>query len=438
MARPNLVRADTLDLQDEEHPTAAEHTKPDPLQPNGLAPHLAAQVHHVIEERHSEEQSLQEAWNIADNLVDSPDAIDRAQANNAQKKESNGASHEEEEDGENVDQGEDGDGDDDMMDRISSSPSIDEGGYTLHSSPPMMARRCWPTRSSSLSPAYLQHRETFNQSASPTSSSPFTQTPQHPPIRARLVDIVRRAPFMPARSSGTSTPTSKHHQQGRYAMESGTIPELDENEQGEDEFAGQPLENDWTLTRRSSESDIRDLYSSKPQHVPMEDGQHNESPLRNQAFARSMSDLDPSPSFSSITSADIRSFLMPMNDPLLDTPYYLDDESAGSWDSLSESESEASDQGFEDNDDADAHFFNVDERYIDSGWGGECLRETEDIDFEFVYALHTFVATVEGQANATKGDTMVLLDDSNSYWWLVRVVKDSSIGESYLFECTAA
>ncbi|KAJ3495693.1 hypothetical protein NLG97_g3219 [Lecanicillium saksenae] len=58
----------------------------------------------------------------------------------------------------------------------------------------------------------------------------------------------------------------------------------------------------------------------------------------------------------------------------------------------------------------------------------ESLQDSEDIDFEFVYALHTFVATVEGQANATKGDTMVLLDDSNSYWWLVRVVKDSSIG----------
>lgn len=55
-------------------------------------------------------------------------------------------------------------------------------------------------------------------------------------------------------------------------------------------------------------------------------------------------------------------------------------------------------------------------------------RDLEDIDFEFVYALHTFVATVEGQANAAKGDTMVLLDDSNSYWWLVRVVKDGSIG----------
>ncbi|KAJ2894833.1 hypothetical protein MKZ38_007198 [Zalerion maritima] len=70
----------------------------------------------------------------------------------------------------------------------------------------------------------------------------------------------------------------------------------------------------------------------------------------------------------------------------------------------------------------------VDICYIDSGWDAECLHDLEDIDFEFVYALHTFVATVEGQANATKGDTMVLLDDSNSYWWLVRVVKDSSIG----------
>ena len=47
-----------------------------------------------------------------------------------------------------------------------------------------------------------------------------------------------------------------------------------------------------------------------------------------------------------------------------------------------------------------------------------------------MYALHKFVATVEGQANATKGDTMVLLDDSNSYWWLVRIVKDGSIGRS--------
>jgi hypothetical protein len=82
----------------------------------------------------------------------------------------------------------------------------------------------------------------------------------------------------------------------------------------------------------------------------------------------------------------------------------------------------------DDEEEEDDFSYTDDFRFIDSGWGGECLQDSEDIDFDFVYALHTFVATVEGQANATKGDTMVLLDDSNSYWWLVRVVKDSSIG----------
>ena len=74
----------------------------------------------------------------------------------------------------------------------------------------------------------------------------------------------------------------------------------------------------------------------------------------------------------------------------------------------------------------------IDSRFYDPNCPTESLLRTEDIDFEFVYALHTFVATVEGQANATKGDTMVLLDDSNSYWWLVRVVKDSSIGKLHI------
>lgn len=102
-----------------------------------------------------------------------------------------------------------------------------------------------------------------------------------------------------------------------------------------------------------------------------------------------------------------------------DSDSWTTDSDADSWD-------EDLDQN---NDDASNDVsFSSDSRFIDSGWGGECLRETEDIDFEFVYALHTFVATVEGQANATKGDTMVLLDDSNSYWWLVRVSKDNSIG----------
>lgn len=52
----------------------------------------------------------------------------------------------------------------------------------------------------------------------------------------------------------------------------------------------------------------------------------------------------------------------------------------------------------------------------------------EEIDFQYVYALRTFVATEQGQANVQKGDAMILLNDSNSYWWLVRLVKDSSVG----------
>lgn len=128
---------------------------------------------------------------------------------------------------------------------------------------------------------------------------------------------------------------------------------------------------------------------------------------------------------------DIARHLLPMDDPFLDGPAheelnYLDfDDEDQEWvDEESDQDSDSSD------DDHDDLIFTTDSRFLDSGWGGECLRELEDIDFEFVYALHTFVATVEGQANATKGDTMVLLDDSNSYWWLVRVVKDGSIGKS--------
>ncbi|KAI7903319.1 uncharacterized protein BX663DRAFT_542793 [Cokeromyces recurvatus] len=52
----------------------------------------------------------------------------------------------------------------------------------------------------------------------------------------------------------------------------------------------------------------------------------------------------------------------------------------------------------------------------------------ENIDFNLVYALHTFVATIDGQTSVVKGDSMVLLDDSNSYWWLIKALKTSEVG----------
>ncbi|KAG9302015.1 hypothetical protein G9A89_021059 [Geosiphon pyriformis] len=52
----------------------------------------------------------------------------------------------------------------------------------------------------------------------------------------------------------------------------------------------------------------------------------------------------------------------------------------------------------------------------------------EDIDFNLVYAFHTFGASVEGQASVEKGEALKLLDDGNSYWWLVEVLKDKKVG----------
>ena len=139
------------------------------------------------EERQGEEQSLADAWSIAENhLVDEPGAIDQAQANNAEQARQSG-----EDGGEETGESEN-EGDDDMMDRISSSPSIDDGGSYLSHLYPHTHLKVWPARCSSLSPTpttITPTREDFNSSASsPTpvstaESSPFLQTPQHMPLR---------------------------------------------------------------------------------------------------------------------------------------------------------------------------------------------------------------------------------------------------------------
>lgn len=60
--------------------------------------------------------------------------------------------------------------------------------------------------------------------------------------------------------------------------------------------------------------------------------------------------------------------------------------------------------------------------------GSELSIPDPNIDFDLVYALHTFTATVEGQASVVRGDALTLLDDSNSYWWLVKVLKSAEVG----------
>jgi hypothetical protein len=81
----------------------------------------------------------------------------------------------------------------------------------------------------------------------------------------------------------------------------------------------------------------------------------------------------------------------------------------------------------EDDSDGEEH-----EEEEDGDWGDDGSSDlsipNESIDFDLVYSLHSFAATVEGQANVVKGDSLFLMDDSNSYWWLVRVLKTQEVG----------
>ena len=68
------------------------------------------------------------------------------------------------------------------------------------------------------------------------------------------------------------------------------------------------------------------------------------------------------------------------------------------------------------------------DEFLDEDDSSSLSIPNESIDFDLVYSLHTFVATVEGQANVVKGDSLFLMDDTNSYWWLVRVLKTQEVG----------
>jgi hypothetical protein len=240
-------------------------------------------------------------------------------------------------------EGDDSLDEDDMMDKISSSPSIDDGGYS--------PERTWPSFTTSSSNYSLA------DDASAVSSSPYTERPAFLPSVPFFVE-----------------PSFAHR-----------------------------LGNSHLQVSVNSLTAITSVWEE-------EESFENSDPDRVEAY-----DDD----YDSYNSDDVFAVRT-------EESGHSDSSEVGSDDSYDDDlcfPCESSDEG------DDEFPFPEDPRFIDSGWGGECLQDTEDIDFEFVYALHTFVATVEGQANATKGDTMVLLDDSNSYWWLVRVVKDSSIGE---------
>ena len=382
---------DTIDLQNQNAPSAKDHTR-QPVRPSALgegppAPHQAdalKQVEQELSEQHgrspraSQDLSGKELQLLHEDGdgYGSSDGIGQDSNNLLRNAGANGS----------ADDG-DGDGDegmdDDMMDKISSSPSIgDDGGYSL---PLPWSDRTAPFPSSSF-PA-----ENVPSPKAPLddflSSSPFSETPIHFPLSF-------------PRNEQDQTPSKDHHRKGGYTEDRTLLPADGEDAKSRD--GPSLLATDQRDSRFSEDfADMEDSYEA---------------------------DFDAN---------DFAHLLLPADDPLLDNSFDDAPLSPSSTTSTASAQtsSPASATSWDDkkpdvnDDDTEDFSFIDDPRFLDSGWGGECLREIEDIDFEFVYALHTFVATVEGQANATKGDTMVLLDDSNSYWWLVRVVKDSSIGK---------
>ena len=374
---------DTIDLQDQEAPSAKDHTR-QPARPTALgegppAPHQADALKHVeleLSEQHgrspraSQDLSGKELGLLHHEDGESYGANDPE--GNLLRNAGTGAGAEEE--------AGDVDGDeslDDDMDKISSSPSIgDDGVYHL---PLPLANKCNPPRSPPARKASLAAT-----CSGLLTSCPFYETPDHFPIS-----------FPWNEQEQHPSPSEVHHQQGRHITNQEMLPSVGDEESADDDQIG-PLMGEMSEYRPSFFDDegFEDMEQSLEGEFDINDFQH---------------------------------LLLPADDPLLDNSFNNARLSPTSEASLDEEEPAATD------DDTEDISFDDNSRFIDSGWGGECLRETEDIDFEFVYALHTFVATVEGQANATKGDTMVLLDDSNSYWWLVRVVKDSSIGKACTF-----
>ena len=369
---------DTIDLQSHDAPSAKDHSR-QPTHPAAIgagppAPHQAGAIRNVVEESEREQHpDAASNWAHADDSdYDSSDATpnggyhkpqqQQQQQNGAQNGGPNAA-----EDADMADaEGDDSLDEDDMMDKISSSPSIDDGGY----SPPPHA---WP-------PGY----GTFTSSSSTYSLAGESSVASSSPYRDHPA-FLPSVPFFVVPKFAHRLGSS-HLQVSVNSLTAIARVWEDEDEEEEEEEEEESYGASGPPYHMESYNDDYDSYDSDDVFAVHSLASRSESSERGGGY---------------------------IVEDYFNEDYFDEDLCFPC---------ESSDEG------DDEFPFPEDPRFIDSGWGGECLQDTEDIDFEFVYALHTFVATVEGQANATKGDTMVLLDDSNSYWWLVRVVKDSSIG----------
>lgn len=401
---------DTIDLQDHDNPSAQDHSRANAYASKqqaasgnsvSIAPHQAETLREVAAEAaeenlHSPRISWQSgdvgdlhqyagdlAADVANSLnnrnMQSQDTLAVAQNGGPGSATSRAADQDADLDGDTDDAM------DDDMDKISSSPSIEDGAYTVS------------TARAALSSA---QPPIFSLSSTSSEASLIACTCLEAVVTAPLSLDMQRWDLEAFKSNGCH-----HLLLGEYGMTARAADDAENDDRAR-----------WTPNDdRAGGLDLKYDAMTNEYHGTLH---HGEGGISNVVASDGQAQ-------GSITTPDERESSVVTDDACGD-----DDDDGDDFDDLTLAY-EPSEE------DDDTNFLFIDERFIDSGWGGECLQDAEDIDFEFVYALHTFVATVEGQANATKGDTMVLLDDSNSYWWLVRVVKDSSIGQLTLHGNTA-
>ncbi|KAI9736152.1 MAG: hypothetical protein M1834_001037 [Cirrosporium novae-zelandiae] len=407
MTRPHMIRADTMDLQDQNAPSAQDHSRqpshPAPIGEGSAAPHQASTLK-MVEQESTANQNQSPRSSTDEERDDDTDYNGHGRnpfssSQDDDQQQNGGYDGMDSEDAELADAEGDDDLLDDDMDKISSSPSIEDGGCSLL--PPL-----WPNRADSLQPL-----STPPMTASPnsffSSSSPYLATPEYFPLSEPVQNETSFAPEPMDFLTPQIIPQIVH------------VDEDNNDSDMPESYSPSSNGTDYEDERRDRVSPLMSEQLGLGYRSYLQ-------PNHNQHFYDSHYDNDDD-DFLDVDDTNLYNLLLPADDPLLDNSF--DDAPISPISPVSSESSEFTPSWDEDdasNQDDDFSF--SDSRFIDSGWGGECLQDTEDIDFEFVYALHTFVATVEGQANATKGDTMVLLDDSNSYWWLVRVVKDGSIG----------
>jgi hypothetical protein len=332
--------------------------------------------------------------------------------------------------------------DDDQMDKLSSSPSISDGG-----SPTFL----WPRRVSSLTPVpsllgspTREPSSEFDISPLSESRPSFDQVEPDDLRRPQILSITMStqtkscheesgqevgssspfdsSPAHPLDSGNCSSVLSKHHHQwGEYGVSKSQVQQPASYVTNDDVFIEHSTPPN--LTKSGFPRSISDMELDEqllPPQIPViidttvdnpDMCKLSEHSLVYQAKASAI----PTSTHEALSTEAAGLILENSSD-------------SSDWETDSDADNDSFDSFTYNDDDARNFQSSIDSLYFCSGWSGECLQELEDIDFEFVYALHNFVATVEGQANAAKGDTMVLLDDSNSYWWLVRVTKDSTIG----------